>query len=195
MAHRAESSRLIELTHQTERGSVKCLLSPEGARLERFESGISRPFFAGEPCSVTQSRAGRTVGLGRAIFAVRHHRTHSQQFFARFSGEPCFFSGGVRSHSNDSVALVCNISNEPSYPHSLTLLVCYDLNETELKVTISAVNVGSSPAPIAFGAHPFLCLGALPTHSLTVTALVETQVTVDERLLPLGSQPLDANSP
>src|SRR4029079_15962520 len=48
---------------------------------------------------------------------------------------------------------------QPGYPFTLDLTAAYELSPEGLCLTFSASNVGSSPAPYGFGAHPYLTVG------------------------------------
>lgn len=195
---------LIELSRNTNQGPVSCLVNPVGASLEglqvhtlelieRFTPGSPRPFSAGVSLAPWPNRVrdGRWTWEGEELLLevtepARQTALHGLVTDREFD---------VSFRSADSVELTCPISHEPGYPFELEVSVRYDLTDSGVTVTMSATNTGSRPAPVAFGAHPFLCLGELPTRSLSVIAPVDREVLVDDRLLPTGLKSLDSDTP
>lgn len=92
----------------------------------------------------------------------------------------------------------------PGYPFLLDLAVAYELATDGITVTGSATNAGSTVAPFAYGAHPYLM--AVPTgprapgspdrtvddDRLAVPA--RTVLRVDASLVPVGREPVAAGS-
>ena len=89
----------------------------------------------------------------------------------------------------------------PGYPFLLDLEVDYTLAPDGLAVHVTATNVGRTPAPFAYGAHPYLMAvptgpsagpGAQPRavdgDHLTVPA--RTSLQVDATLVPVGRAPV-----
>ena len=62
----------------------------------------------------------------------------------------------------------------PGYPFELATAVRYQLTADGLLVSHSLTNMGSRPAPVAVGAHPFLRLGSVPTDELTLVINADT---------------------
>lgn len=80
---------------------------------------------------------------------------------------------------------------QPGWPHHLDLRTTYRLDDSGLSVTASARNVGVTPAPFGYGAHPYLAIGEtlLPEVGLTVPA--RQWLAVDDRKLPAGIAPVE----
>lgn len=75
----------------------------------------------------------------------------------------------------------------------LDLRVRYELGDDGLTVTPSATNVGSTRAPFGFGAHPYLTVGEETVDELTLTLPATDHLTVDDRLLPTGTAPVEGS--
>ena len=84
-----------------------------------------------------------------------------------------------------SVSLSYRLMAQSGYPWTLDLVVTYVVGADGLKVTQSAMNLASTPAPYASGAHPYLTLG-VQVDSLELTLPAEKRLTTDERKLPTG---------
>lgn len=104
----------------------------------------------------------------------------------------------VEEHTATSVSLVYRLMAQTGYPWTVDLHVLYDLSADGLQVTQTATNLSPDPAPYASGAHPYLCVGDA-IEDLDLHLPVRTRMLVDERLLPLGTEPvsgeLDFTSP
>ncbi len=79
----------------------------------------------------------------------------------------------------------------PGWGAILDLRVRYALGDDGLTVTPSATNIGSTRAPFGFGAHPYLTVGEEAVDELTLTLPATDYLTVDDRLLPTGTKPVD----
>ncbi len=97
----------------------------------------------------------------------------------------------LEEHTSASVALTYRLVAQTGYPWTLDLRVVYDLSADGLTVTQSATNLADSPAPYASGAHPYLCVGPGPVDGWELTLPAATRSRVDERLLPVGREPVE----
>ncbi|MEV4900784.1 aldose 1-epimerase family protein [Citricoccus sp. NPDC055426] len=95
------------------------------------------------------------------------------------------------AHSAREVVLRGEIHPQHGYPFRLTHQVAYTLDDAgSLTVRQHLTNHGPRPAPAAFGAHPFLRLGEVPSEELTLTLSAATRILADERLIPTGTRPV-----
>jgi aldose 1-epimerase len=95
----------------------------------------------------------------------------------------------VEEHTANSVSLVYRVMAQTGYPWAVDLHVLYDLTAEGLVVTQTATNLSPEPAPYACGAHPYLKVGdAIEDLELHLPA--HTRVLVDDRLLPIGTEPV-----
>ncbi len=95
----------------------------------------------------------------------------------------------VEEHATTSVSLVYRLMAQSGYPWTLDLHVLYDLCADGLVVTQTATNLSSTPAPYASGAHPYLTVGDT-IDDLVLTIPARTRLVVDDRQLPVGSEPV-----
>ena len=104
------------------------------------------------------------------------------------------------AQSESSVTLSYRLHPQPGWDHHLHLHTSYVLDATGLIVTAAARNVGGTPAPFGYGAHPYLALGETPVDEAVLHAPAERWVEVDERGLPVATHdvegaPCDFRSP
>ncbi|QCU79479.1 aldose epimerase [Citricoccus sp. SGAir0253] len=94
-------------------------------------------------------------------------------------------------HTDHRVVLRGEIHPQHGYPFRLTHQVAYALDEAgALTVHQRLTNHSARPAPLAFGAHPFLRIGDVPSEDLTLTLAASTRLVADDRLIPTGSVPV-----
>ena len=92
----------------------------------------------------------------------------------------------VVSSTVDAVALEADVFPQTGYPFHLRTRVTYTLGDDGIDVVHEVVNVGTADAPVALGAHPYLCLSDVPTADLALELDAQRWYPVDERSLPLG---------
>ena len=96
--------------------------------------------------------------------------------------------------SPDSVTLATDSYPQPGYPWPLRTTVRYTLDDDGLRVTTTITNRGTSPAPVAAGAHPYLTAGTDTVDSAVLSVPAETWLPTGEQQIPTGTQPV-AGSP
>ena len=79
-----------------------------------------------------------------------------------------------------SVTLGARIYPQHGYPFLVDTGITYALTEDGLDTTHTATNLSDRPAPVAFGTHPFFCIGGVPTEELTLTLHASTRFVVDD---------------
>ena len=99
----------------------------------------------------------------------------------------------VSSVSNAEVTLETTIDQAEGYPFTLSVRVTYALGERGIRCEVELENLGESDAPVALGAHPFVCVGDTPVRSLTLSSPLSSRVIVDERLLPIGEESVEGS--
>jgi aldose 1-epimerase len=92
----------------------------------------------------------------------------------------------VIEHTDDSVTLAATVFPQHGYPFLVDTTVRYQLVDDGIAVTHTAHNAGTAKAPVAFGTHPFLTIGDVPTNELTLTLNAASRILVDARLNPTG---------
>ncbi|WP_369256968.1 aldose 1-epimerase family protein [Geodermatophilus amargosae] len=96
------------------------------------------------------------------------------------------------ARSDDAVVLEHLLHPQPGYPFSLRLRVGYELSADGLRVTTTATNEGDADLPYGEGHHPYLAAGpGLRVDDCTLTLPAATRVLTDDRLLPVGSEPVE----
>lgn len=93
--------------------------------------------------------------------------------------------------SETHVLLEAVIHPQHGYPFLARHQVRYELGaDGELRVSQILVNDSARPAPGVLGAHPYLTLGARDPESLTLHIHARRHLTANERLIPIGSEPV-----
>jgi aldose 1-epimerase len=90
----------------------------------------------------------------------------------------------VEELTSQSVSLVLRLMAQSGYPWTLDLHVLFDVSAAGLTVTFTATNLSGSRAPYALGAHPYLTTGAGPVDGWELTLPCDTQLLVDNRMIP-----------
>ena len=90
--------------------------------------------------------------------------------------------------TQESVTLRHDLVPRPGYPWPLRIDVTYALAHDGLTITVATTNRGGSVAPYGVGFHPWLSPGPGPVDACTLRLDAARRVTVDERLLPTGTQ-------
>ncbi|MBC7443040.1 MAG: aldose 1-epimerase family protein [Ramlibacter sp.] len=95
------------------------------------------------------------------------------------------------SRGTGTVTLAATVFPQRGYPFQLDTTVTYTLTDEGLEVTHTVRNVGTEPAPVALGAHPYLKIGGVPTEDLTLRIAADIHIDVDDRSNPVGESPVD----
>jgi aldose 1-epimerase len=96
-------------------------------------------------------------------------------------------------HEPDRVVVGYRLRPQQGWGASLDLEVAHELSADGLTVTPRARNVGAAAAPFGFGAHPYLTAGEDRVDDLDLRLPARTRLTVDDRLLPVGTEPVDGS--
>jgi aldose 1-epimerase len=96
-------------------------------------------------------------------------------------------SWSVRERTAASVVLGYRLMSRSGYPWTLDLTAAYTLSDAGLAVAVTALNHGSSPAPYAAGAHPYLTAGTGDLDPWQLQLPATTALVTDERLIPAGA--------
>ncbi|MGO2749277.1 MAG: aldose 1-epimerase family protein [Pseudoclavibacter sp.] len=90
----------------------------------------------------------------------------------------------------DSIELGATVFPQHGWPFTLRHCVGYRAVGNGLAVTHTVTNLGPSEAVFAVGAHPYFRIGEEPIADLVVTSDLAERVLLDERLLPVGTEPV-----
>jgi aldose 1-epimerase len=75
----------------------------------------------------------------------------------------------------------------------LRSLITYSLGPTGLTVEVTTTNIGTRAAPYGIGFHPWLSSGGADLDECFVRLDATEHVTVDDRLLPTGVEPVSGD--
>lgn len=93
---------------------------------------------------------------------------------------------GIR-HDASAVLLRCEPHGQQGYPFSVEIDALYEVDaETGLRVTITARNRGSHPAPYGNGWHPYFRVATPSIDECELTLPASRYLPLDERGLPSG---------
>jgi aldose 1-epimerase len=108
----------------------------------------------------------------------RGHALHGLVCWARFE---------VLERDGSSVTVRHSIVPRTGYPFEVAVQARYELADDGLTVTVTAENLGGSPAPYGVGSHPYLVAGdgGVDAWTLELPATEVLEVT-EERLVPTG---------
>lgn len=96
----------------------------------------------------------------------------------------------VVATTQTSVELAATVFPQHGWPFTLRHSVRYAATENGLEVTHTVTNLGGQSALFAVGTHPYFRLGETPIADLVVTAELVERVHLDDRLLPIGTEPV-----
>ncbi|WP_029253167.1 aldose 1-epimerase family protein [Paraoerskovia marina] len=105
-------------------------------------------------------------------------------------GLACWVRWSVAEHTTSSVTLALDLAPQPGYPFGLSAQISYTLADDGLTVELLATNTGTGDLPYGSGFHPWLSPQGADLDECTLRLDAATHVTVDERLLPTGSEPV-----
>lgn len=93
--------------------------------------------------------------------------------------------------SPSAVTLAHTLVPTPGYPWAVRVQVTYSLDDEGLRVHTLASYDGPGAAPFGIGFHPWLEPGPGGVDACTLTVEADRHVLVDDRLLPVGTEPTD----
>ena len=106
-------------------------------------------------------------------------------------GLGCWYRWSPVEVADDTVTLELALPAQKGWPFQLVSQVRYSLDaEQGLEVRVRTRNVGTRTAPYGVGFHPWLSTGGADLDTCTVRLDAAEHVTVDERLLPTGVEPV-----
>jgi aldose 1-epimerase len=95
-------------------------------------------------------------------------------------------------HEASTVTLGVDLVPQSGWPFELRVEVTYELVAADgLTVTTTAHNTGTGRAPFGAGFHPYLSTRGASLHETTVTLPARTRLLVDDKQIPIGSEPVD----
>ena len=94
------------------------------------------------------------------------------------------------AHGDDHVTLEHTIVPSTGYPWAVRVRVTHALTDAGLEVRTEATNLSDEVAPYGLGFHPWLSPGDASLDDCSLQVDAASHVTVDDRLLPTGTEPV-----
>lgn len=191
-------SQTIRLILKSENGLIEAQIARVGAALrylaidglqlvEPGEFGSLSPFCEGVIMSPWPNRidGGKWQYQGRTLeLPINLHEQQNANH-----GLLMDVAYDVVEHSESSVTLGALIHARLGYPFNVYTTVSYELVESGVKISHTAVNHSSADAPYALGGHPYFKIAGVATEDLFLRSDAETVLVVDERQIPTGTMP------
>ena len=191
-------SQTIRLVLQSENGLIEAQIARVGAALrylaidglqlvEPGEFGSLSPFCEGVIMSPWPNRidGGKWVYQGRTLeLPINLHEQQNANH-----GLLMDVAYDVVEQGESSVTLGALIHARLGYPFNIYTTVSYELVESGVKISHTAVNHSAADAPYALGGHPYFKIAGVATEDLFLRSDAETVLVVDERQIPTGTMP------
>ena len=95
------------------------------------------------------------------------------------------------AHADDRVEQELRLFPQTGWSATLDLRIVHTLDEHGLGVEVTATNLGGTPAPFGYAAHPYLTVGEDTVDEVALTVPAARHLEVDDRLLPVRISPVD----
>ena len=99
----------------------------------------------------------------------------------------------VLEHTSASVSVGCASYPQPGYPWAFDVRVSYSLADTGLSVQTSITNNGTSPAPVAAGAHPYITVGTPTIDTALLHLPADGWIPTGDQQIPTGRAKVDGS--
>jgi aldose 1-epimerase len=99
----------------------------------------------------------------------------------------------VLEHDADRVSLGCASYPQPGYPWPFDVTVTYTLDGNGLTVHTAVTNHGTTPAPVAAGAHPYITVGTPTVDTAVLHLPADTWIPTGEQQIPTGRNAVDGS--
>ncbi len=188
--------------HAIARGPFRAVITQVAAALREFtvdDIDLTEPY----PASVTPPSANGIVlapwpnrvadgrwllnGVQQQLDITEVDRSNSLHGLLRYAPYTLIERG------DPFVLLGASVFPQHGYPFLLETTVRYELVDDGLSVTHTARNLSAATAPVAFGTHPFLTIGDVPSEQLMLTVHASTFFEVDDRLNPTAEVPVEGS--
>jgi aldose 1-epimerase len=95
--------------------------------------------------------------------------------------------------TESSVSLGCASYPQPGYPWPIDVRVTYTLDDAGLTARTAITNQGSSPAPVAAGAHPYITVGTPTVDSAVLHLPADEWIPTGDQQIPVGRAKVDGS--
>lgn len=96
----------------------------------------------------------------------------------------------LEERTDSSVTVSYLLLPQQGWDACLRIKVRYTVTGSGLQVATKVVNVGTTKAPFAYGAHPYLTTGETLVDEVRLTIPANRLLDVDDRLIPVGNSPV-----
>ncbi len=96
--------------------------------------------------------------------------------------------------SESSVTQTLRIFPQSGWPGVLEATLTYTVGDGGLIVDVAATNIGATPLPFGYGAHPYLTVGENRVDEVRLSIPATSYLDVDDRLLPVAVLDVDGTS-
>lgn len=188
------SGRQLEIVQ----GDQVVTVTDVGAKVRRYAVGGRDVFTPYGPDEVAPAGHGAVLAPwpnrirdGRYSWAGTEHQLDLSEpaLSTALHGLVMWQRWAVEEHADDAITLGLRLAPSGGYPFDLGLRVSYRLTTDGLHVRATATNLGAATAPYGIGFHPWLSPGPGSLDECTFQLDARTRVTVDDRLLPVGTEP------
>lgn len=94
-------------------------------------------------------------------------------------------------HGTNAVRQRVRIFPQPGWPGIVEAVVGHSLSDAGLLVDVQATNIGSTPVPFGYAAHPYLTVGETTVDDVTIQLPASRYLEVDSRMLPVELRDVD----
>lgn len=187
--------------HHLHHGDQEAVIAEVGASLRLYRVGgrdVVRPYdedvltpaFSGALLAPWPNRlADGRYGFEGSVYQVPVTEVDRMTALHGLVGHERFTAVGPRD-DEASVTLQHDLVPTGGYPWPLLITVTFTLSDAGLECTVTALNQGASTAPYGVGVHPWLSTGGAAVDDCSLSVGAARHVTVDNRLLPTGTEPV-----
>lgn len=94
-------------------------------------------------------------------------------------------------HTEDTVEQQITVFPQKGWDTTLLATITHQLAADGLTVTVRAENTGDRAVPFGYAAHPYFTVGEQAVDEIGITVPADSYLDVDDRLLPVGLEPVE----
>lgn len=92
----------------------------------------------------------------------------------------------LQDRSEDSVTQRVRVFPQPGWPGTIDARLTHTVADDGLTVDLHVRNIGTTPVPFGYAAHPYLSVGETVVDEVSLTVPADACLEVDDRLLPVA---------
>lgn len=89
------------------------------------------------------------------------------------------------AHDGDRVEQAVRVYPQPGWPGAIEARIAHTVGDSGLATEVAVTNIGQTPVPFGYAAHPYLTVGEDVVDDVLLTVPAERYLAVDDRLLPV----------